>query len=732
MRFFILLFLFFTLLLDAAQRPKIALVLSGGGARGGAHVGVLKVLEQNHIPIDLIIGTSMGSFIGGLYAAGKSPQEIENILLETKWHNIIRTDFERSKIPIQKKRVEYRYQGRLGVGLNKKNEVVLPTGVLKREPLLMAFDKFFSDVKYINDFDKLSIPFRAVATDITNGEAVILKSGSIAEAVYASSAIPGGLQPITIDGKNLVDGGVSKNFPIEIAKEMGADVVIAVDVSEPFDKNIDVNSYLVVMGQLINIMMRKNADESIKYLTKKDILITPNLDGFSGLDVEHYAQIIKRGQEAAKKKQKVLKELSITPQKYQQFLLKQRADTKKREEKIIDYIVLKNNTYLSDMIIKSAISQKVGTPFDDNRLRQDILKLYSTTLFDTISYKLQERNGKRYLVITVTPSWNTRGDIFFSLSLEDNFKSNNNYSLKFGYWLYGINEYGAEWRNDIEVGSRRFFHTEFYQPFTINREYYIRPFFEYEDMTYHFPTQVHGNQELNAKHYGGGFGVGANINSLLNIETYIYSSKDRNDLALFDYSHKFISKQIGLKIIFDSLDNYSFANSGLLATIEGKKELPTIGSSYDYNQLYATIQKPFSYKNNSFIFNAKVGLTDIKEQNTQQMSIRDKFSLGGMFNLSGYQAYTLVSNNIFFTSLMYRYRIKNGGFFGSLGMPLYAGFTVESGASWEDGKKLTKRDIKYAGSLYISAETPFGPFYFTYGVADSAHQSLYLYLGEKF
>jgi NTE family protein len=731
MRFFIFLVLCFSLVLQAGQRPKIALVLSGGGARGGAHVGVLKVLEKNHIPIDLIVGTSMGSFMGGLYAAGKSPEEIEKILLDTKWHDVIRPDFERSKIPMQKKRAEYRYQGRLGVGLNEKNEVVLPTGVLKREPLLMAFDSFFSDVKYVKDFDKLSIPFRAVATDISNGEAVVLKSGSIAEAVYASSAIPGGLQPITIEGRSLVDGGVSKNFPIEVAKEMGADIIIAVDVSEPFEKNIDVNSYLVVMGQLVNIMMRKNADESIKLLTQKDILITPELEGFSGLDVEHYAEIIKQGQKAALQFQKRLERLAVSKEDYQRFLEKQRAK-KATKEKLVSCIVLENHTYLADAIIKKAISQKVGEPFNDKALREDILKLYNTTLFDSITYRLHDDKKGTQLVVKLTPSWNTKGDIFFSLSLEDNFQSNNNYSLKLGYWLYGINAYGAEWRNDLEVGSRRYFHTEFYQPFNRTREYYIRPFVEYEDMTYNIPTTTFGNQELDSKHYGAGVGIGANLSAVLNTELYIAGFKDRSDVDIFSYSQKFISKQLGIKLQYDSLDNYSFANHGLLTKIELTKELPSMGSSYDYNQLYATIQKPFSYKDNSFIFNAKVGLTDVKEGNIQEITIRDKFYLGGMFNLSGYQSYSLVNNNIFFTSLMYRYRLKNGGFFGSLGMPLYGGFTLESGGSWSDAKALTHSDIRYSGSLYLSADTPFGPFYFTYGAADTLHQSLYLYLGEKF
>ncbi|MEO1937379.1 MAG: patatin-like phospholipase family protein, partial [Sulfurimonas sp.] len=641
MRFFLLFLLFFTLL-EASSRPKIALVLSGGGARGAAHVGVLKVLEKNHIPIDMIVGTSMGSFMGGLYASGKSPDEIKKILLSTNWQDVIRTDFEREKIPMQKKLAQYRYQGKLGVGVNDKNQVVLPTGVLKREPLLLAFDSFFSDVKYVNDFDKLRIPFRAVATNIENGEAVVLKSGSVAEAVYASSAIPGGLQPISINGVNLIDGGVSKNIPIEVAKEMGADIIIAVDVSEPFEKDIDVNSYFVVMGQLVNIMMRKNANESIKLLTQKDVLIIPDLKGYTGLDVEKYAQIIEKGYDAALKQESQLQRLALPQDEYVAYVEahKNRIDTKKR---VIDAIEIDNHTYLANKVIRKYIHQKEGSYFDDKQLREDIMQLYNTTLFDSIDYKIISKNKKNILLIKTTSSWNSRGDIFFSLSLEDNFKSQNNYSLKLGYWLYGINSLGAEWRNDVEVGSRRYVHSEFYQPLDEMQYLYVKPYLLYEDLTYTLPTDI-GNQELDTKRYGGGFGLGANLSATFNIEAFLHLYRDQSTIDILSYNEKFLSKEAGLKIKYDSLDNYNFAQTGLLASMRFSKELVAFGADYDYNQLYATIQKPFSYKDNTFIFNAKLGLTNVLSEQKSPYSVYDKFSLGGMFNLSGYQSYTLVDN----------------------------------------------------------------------------------------
>ncbi|PHQ64648.1 MAG: hypothetical protein COB99_08605, partial [Sulfurimonas sp.] len=372
----------------AQDRPKIALVLSGGGARGGAHVGVLKVLEEKNIPIDIIVGTSMGSVVGGLYASGRSAQDIEQMLVNSEWKDYIRTDFDRADTPMRVKEVEYIYQGRLGLGIDSTNSVVLPTGVFKRQPLLLKFMAETQHVQNIRNFDNLTIPFRAVATDIKNGNPVILKSGSLAKAMYASSSIPGGLQPINIDGKDLVDGGVSDNIPVGLAKDMGADIIIAVDVSENFDENLDVNSYFVVLGQMVNILMRKNANESILKLSDKDILLTPDLKEFSGLDVNKYSLIIEKGVEITQKSYaSKLKHLSLSDEEYEDYKQKRR-DIKQISAPIIDEIEIVNSTYISDESILSRLKIKVGDRLDENILRANLMHIYNMTIFDSVEYTL--------------------------------------------------------------------------------------------------------------------------------------------------------------------------------------------------------------------------------------------------------------------------------------------------------------------------------------------------------
>lgn len=563
-------------MLLANERPKIALVLSGGGARGGAHVGVLKVLEQNRIPIDMMIGTSMGSFMGGLYAAGESPEFIEKMLVTTAWKEYIRADFDRQKVPMQRKLTDYTYQGKIGFGINADNDIVLPTGVLKREPLLLKFDALTENISDVKDFDKFPIPFRAVATNIKNGEKVVLKSGSLAKAIYASSAIPGGLQPININGVELIDGGVSDNIPIQVAKDMGADIIIAVDVSEDFPETVDVNSYFVVMGQLVDILMRKNANESLKLLSSKDILITPELEGYSGLDVEAYPEIIQAGYKAALKQVRALQKYSLNTQEYEKYRQKHRKQHV-AQPLIIDKIEIENHTYLANEIIKKQIHQKVGTPFNASMLREDILNLYHTMVFDGVSYKIVQKDGQNILRITTTPSWNNRGDLLFSLALSDDFNGHSSYSLKVGYLMYGVNSLGAEWRTDVEVGKRQHYATQFYQPLDESQLFYMRPFLSYEKMTYIVPTPALGNQELQSRGYGGGFAFGANITRSFRAEMSFDAYRDTSTVALLSYDQSFNARQIKLKFLYDDLDNYNFPRKGLLAQLSVKKDAKAWG-----------------------------------------------------------------------------------------------------------------------------------------------------------
>ncbi len=739
MKILLIITLLFTAILSAQDRPKIALVLSGGGARGGAHVGVLRVLEEKKIPIDLIIGTSMGSFVGGLYAAGKTPDEIDEMLTTTNWESYIRSEFVRKDTPMRVKEYDYTYNGRMRVGLNHKYEVSLPTGMLNRQPLLFKMLSQTQDVEHIRDFDKLPIPFRAIATDMQNGNEVILSGGSLSKSIYASSAIPGGLQPIEIDGKVLIDGGVSNNMPILLAKKMGADIIIAVDVSEHFDKNLNVTSYFGVLGQLVNILMRKNADFSISLMSKDDILITPNLDGYGGLDASKYAEIIKRGDDATREiYEERLQYLSLSDEEYNEYRKKYR-EAPAKAYRTIDEIIIQNYTSIGDESIRQRLHFKVGDMIDEDKIRKNLLHLYNMTLFDSVDYTLEKKDGKNILTVITEPSWNSTADLRFSINLEDDFSGHSAYSIKLGYTHKSINELGAEIRNDFEIGRRQKLHSEFFQPLDAMQRYYIKPSLTYEKFIDLIPIES-VNQEVRLNYYGATLALGAHITTDYQFEVGLSHFREKNEADILLITNNTISTQeiiqryestpFYLSALVDDLDNYNFPSSGIKAQVSITKEFDFLGSDYKFTQAYVEIEKPFSYLENSLVAFFKSGITI--DATNEILSIRDSFFLGGMFNLSGYKKYSLYDNNMIFGSLKYRYRLKDGGFFGSLSVPMYAGMTLESGGTWADGSRVRFDDIHLAGSVYIAADTFMGPFYLAYGNSGSTNQTFYLYLGEKF
>jgi len=741
MKIVLLIALLVTLVI-AQERPKIALVLSGGGARGGAHVGVLKVLEENNIPIDMIVGTSMGSFVGGLYVAGMTPDEIGDMLTSTDWKKYITTDFDRKDIPIRRKNVDYMYQGRLGLGINSDNELVLPTGVLNRQPMLLKFMQLTQNVQDIQDFDKLSIPYRAVATNIENGDAVVLKSGSLAKAMYASSAIPGGFQPININGIDLVDGGVSDNFPIQVARDMGADIIIAVDVSENFSKDLDVNSYIVVMGQLVNILMRKNANESIKTLTEKDILLTPELEGFTGLDADKYAEIIQRGIDVTKKAVGSLKKLALNDASYKEYVKKYRVKHHYNAP-IIDKIEIHNETYLSDASIRWRLHQELGKELDLKQLRVDLLHMYNMMIFDSIDYRVEKRNDKTILVIITKPSWNSNGDIHFAIGVEDDFVGHSAYSLKLGYTMYGLNSYGGEWKSNFEIGRYKNAYSEFFQPLDIKQRYYIKPSVHYQSVTdivdFSYNGVNLGNQELFSSRGGGTFAMGAHVTTDYEFEVGASFYEDRVEIDIFSAlnmqsKYRYRGIPIYARINIDNLDNVNFPKVGLKSEIRLTKEMAQWGSDYDYEQFYFDIEKPITINSQNITLFFKYGNTYVNNDAEGTQRISGLFTLGGLFNLSGYTPYSAYGDNVLLGVMKYSYEIKDGGFFGTLNAPLYAGFSLEVGNAWDNSIKDTINFdfMKKSATLYVAADTFLGPLYFAYGRSGDKESRVYLYLGENF
>ena len=371
-------------------RPhKVGLVLSGGGARGAAHIGVLKVLEREQIPIDCIAGTSFGSVVGALYALGYTPAEIEQIFTRQDWNSLFSDAAERRLSPLSEGR-ESRYQGQLNFqGLSFE----LPTGLWTGQKMIEVLNSLTVErmLAAQDDFDRLPIPFRAVATNLLTGEPYVFRSGRMTQALRASFAIPMLFTPVEKDGMLLVDGGLSDNLPSDVARDMGADIVLAVDVTAPLLQKGEIRSFLDVIDQSVSLLMKQSVERNRPLA---DLTITPELQDYTYRDYTHMSEIISRGEKEAERRVADLRSLvaGIPPRP-------QPAATAPPVSPVIESVSFEGLKKVDGGLLNRDIRSKPGKPVNSNTLRNDLGRLYATHLFSQVDCSLDPASKNKYQLV---------------------------------------------------------------------------------------------------------------------------------------------------------------------------------------------------------------------------------------------------------------------------------------------------------------------------------------------
>ena len=339
---------------------------------------------------------------------------------------------------------------------------------------LEAVLRDLAKVKGPVDFDTLPIPFRACATDIEFGKSVVFRSGDLATVMRASMSVPGAIAPAEIDGKMLVDGGLTRNLPVNVAREMGADVIIAVNLGTPLMKREEINSLLGVTGQMINILTEQNVQASLDSLKSDDILIVPELGDYSSTDFDHMPDTVPIGEAAARKVKDQLSRYSISPQQYEEHRRRQ-IGAAAAAPKVIDEIRVEGLKRVNPRVIAESMETQTGKPLDIKVVDADMRRIYGRGDFEHVGYRLIEEPGKRILVVdAVEKSWGP-DYLRFGLGLSAETNGDAYFNVLGSYRKTWINSLGAEWRNDVQMGQATLFISEFYQPLSVHRYLFIAP-----------------------------------------------------------------------------------------------------------------------------------------------------------------------------------------------------------------------------------------------------------------
>jgi len=709
-------------------RPMVCLVLSGGGARGAAHIGVMRVLEELRVPIDCIAGTSMGSLVGAAYASGMTVPEMEKLTESITVDLLFKETPPRNELTIRRKQDELRLN-LFGpeIGVNDKGELGFAKGFVSGVQLETVL-RDLSRIKGYVDFNTLPIPFRAVATDLVTGKPKIFDKGDLALAMRASMSVPGVIAPAEFDGMMLVDGGLVNNLPIDVARAMGADIVIAVNLGTPLMTREEVRNVLGITGQMIGILTEQNVQTSLASLKGTDVLILPALGNYSAGDFNNMRTTFPIGEAAARKVADRLSALSLPPDQYARFQ-SERTKTLVANNRPIDEIRFEPPPLkrVNPEFLATLIDTRTGEPLDQEKLDRDLLRIYGTDDFEHVNYQLIESPARRILNIQgVEKSWGPNY-LRFGLGLSSDFQGNAFFNLQAQYRRTWINSYGGEWYNDIALGRNSGIYSEFYQPLDPRQRFFVAPYIDVERR--YLDVFVGDNKlaEYSLPYALLGVDLGTQFTRYGELRAGLFYGVTRPNL---NYGQELLEQEetqhvggIRLRGYFDQLDSLNFPKKGWAASFQLTWGLDALGSDFGYDQYEASAIAAHSIGRHT---------VNVAMRASGPLSNGDRPPIyiaqpwGGFLQQSGFQTGQLLNERYVYGRVSYFYRL--------LTMPLFEG--LYAGVSGEIGNYGTPlvagnpSGTLYSGAAYLAFDSPLGPMYLGYGAAKGGSQSLYFYLGR--
>ena len=707
----------------AANRPRIGLVLGGGGARGAAHIGVLQELERQRIPIDAIAGTSMGAIVGGLYASGMTPDELQHLVTSLDWADALTDMPARKYLSFRRKQDDAQYPIDLEVGL-RDGSLLLPKGVIQGQKLDLILRELTIDASHIADFDDLPIPFRAIASDIERGEAYVMGQGDLARAIRASMSVPGVFAPVRLDDRLLVDGGIVGNLPIDVIRAMDVDIVIAVDVEFPLYTADELDSAVTISEQMLTILIRKETLRQIDTLGDQDILIRPELGTFASTSFGEIATVIEPGAQAVIAALGQLQHLSVDKSQYADYLARLKGQVPQQEP--LAFVRVVHDGRLSPDILASRLDTEVGDVVKTRRLADDAQRLFGLDLYEQVGYQLvREESGTGVEFQARSKSWGP--DVMqFAASLEDDFEGSTAFNLAMRLTRTELNARGAEWRTDLQIGTDPLLFSEFHQPFGYDASLFVAPHVEFRQSNINAYVSDEAVARLRLSRAEAGIDFGVEVGSWGEFRSGAYSGAGTARVKVGDPAFPNISFDTGgvfAQFRIDTLDNAQFPRSGVRADFRWKESMPSLGADDGFSTIEADIASTWSRGKNSL----QLGLGYATTVDSNDL-IQNYFPLGGFLRLSGLGRGEISGPHAALAKLVY-YRRVGASAGNLLDVPVYIGVSLEAGNVWQTRSDMSFDTMRFNGSLFAGLDTYIGPIYLAAGLAEGGGTNFYLFIG---
>ncbi|MGH8480693.1 MAG: patatin-like phospholipase family protein, partial [Gammaproteobacteria bacterium] len=601
----------------------------------------------------------------------------------------------------------------------------LPLGYIQGQKLDLELVRLTQHVHTISHFDELAIPFRAVATDIETGDEIVLGSGNLARAIRASMAVPGAFDAVEMDGRLLVDGLVTNNVPLDVARKMGADIAIVVNVGTPLKERGEITSALAIIEQYSNIVGQQNVSRQLDTLRETDVYIHPELGDISTSDFNRAAETIGLGADAARTEGAKLAKLAITPSGYSGHLAARGGRV--GAAPIVGFVRIENQSKIGDDVLAHPFQALIGKPLDQRTLKRSIEELYGWNIFESIRYEIIEEEDKQGLLVHVRDkSWGPNY-LQLGLALSTDLEGDSTWDIGVSLLKTALNRRAGELRLAAQIGESPLVLAEFYQPLDLGLRYFITPQLFFDSRSFSRFEDGDEIKEFRVKRYGGGLAAGRVLGRWGEIRAGLRRYAGDGEVRIggpatsdFDFD----SAEAYLRLYYDTLDNRNWPRSGAIGSLEWIESVEGLGADSDFSQLLFMGALAHSWDKNTF-----VGGFEFDYTADGVAPVQNRFRTGGFTELSGFTQDQLSGQQVLLLRSGYYRRLGNVKW-----LPAYAGVSLEYGNVYEDRDdiSLAPDEALLAGSVFLGMDTVLGPVYLAYGHAEQGNDSIYLYLGRLF
>ena len=709
---------------DGTNRPRIALVLGGGGAKGAAHVGVLKVLEEMRIPVDCIAGTSMGALVGGIYSTGATPAEIEQAIQGIDWGQVVGGQGFREKVPIEDKVYESGHASAIEFGLSQ-GKLETPTGLIRTQEIDDVIRSLVSRARYTADFDDLPIPYRAIATDMLAETTAVLDRGDLAVAMRASMAIPGAFSPVHLDGMLLSDGGLLNNLPVDVARELCGDVVIAVWLNSEPPAPEELGTAVSLIYRSLDVVINSNERASTESLGPSDIGIAVNTRDIKSGDFLRMAEAIEIGRAAAESHRTALARLSVPEDDYAAWTASLRPG-KDGGPALAGVEVIGLERVNPDYVRSQIWHSKPGAPLDEDLIIADVERIYAVGDFERVEYSLVGAGNSPVLEIRpVEKSWGPNF-VYLDWGLATDFESDLQALLRVDHTRNWVNRHGGRWRNTIQLGQQTVLATGFYQPVDTQQRYFLDSTIRLENSL----EDIYVDGDRGARYifrdvYGQidfGLNLGTRAQLRAGIRSGVFSADVDTGIPQLPEISNERDTSLHASVVYDTRNNTGLPTSGMYLSARYRWGQDWLGSSLEYELAEAVMTRAFNLRGNSLNL-ILAGADNIDGDLPPNYSIR----LGGVRTFPGLRQSELRGPKYWLAGATYLWELAEV-------QPLF-GQSIYAGLRLTAGEMKDRYDGVDDGTLVgiaasLQGRTPFGSLLLSLGYINNNSLRLQFSIGR--